>query len=77
MDPVQPVRDKKKKKIRKLEREISPLLLNSIFRNSTDDPLGGERPPQSLDGDTKQCCHDRSQDEEQEPWPLFYNRHTK
>jgi len=44
-----------KKKIRKLEIEVSPLLLNSIFRNSTKDTLGGERPPRSLDGDIKQC----------------------
>lgn len=53
-----------KKKIRKLEIEVSPLLLNSIFRNSTKDTLGGERPPRSLDGDIKQCCHNRTQDEE-------------
>ena len=72
MDRVQPVHDReKKKKIRKLEREISPLLLKSIFRNSTDDALDGERPLQSLDGNAKQCCHDRIQDEDWNHGPYF------
>ena len=72
MDRVQPVHDREtKKKIRKLEREISPLLLNSIFRNSADDPLDGERPLQSLDRNAKQCCHNRIQDEDWNHGPRF------